>query len=118
MSGKIIVPANVIEVRQGDTFNIDFHLKKDCKDYDLTGTDIFMTVRNKSDKSLIFTKYAEGIDILHGKMLLAIYPSDTENLALGDYDCIIRAHLPNGEIHTLFPDNPNKIATFRVTKQV
>lgn len=118
MSGNILVPANIIEVRQGDTFNINFHLKKCCKDYDLTGTSIVMTVRNRSDKTLIFTKNAEDVDLTHGRMMLPVYPSDTENLDVGDYDCIIRAYLPSGEVHTLFPDDPKKIATFRVTEQV
>lgn len=118
MSGNIIVPANIIEVRQGDSFDIYFHLKKDCKDYELTGTLVAMVVKDKVDGRLIFEKTAENVDIAKGKMMLSIYPTDTNNLQLGDYETQIRVIMPDGKIHTIFPDDPKKIGTFRVTKQV
>lgn len=118
MSGNILVPANIIEVRQGDSFDIYFHLKKDCRDYDLTGTTITMIVKDKIDKRLIFEKNADGVDLTNGRMVIQIYPMDTNNLQVGDYETQIRVIMPNGKIHTIFPDDPKKVGTFRITKKV
>lgn len=115
MSGNILVPANIIEVRKGDSFDIFVHLKKDCKSIDLTNAMIILKAYNKGDNRVVLEKTAIGVDVQDGRMCLEIYANDTALLDVGDYFCDIKVHLEDGRIHTFFPSDVNKKATFRVT---
>lgn len=118
MSGNIIIPANIIEVRQGDTFIISFQVKKDCSAYDLDGSIITIKANDKATNLTVLEKTAVGVDMVNGKMALVIDPQDTENIAVGDYECIIKITFQNGDVHTIFPEDVRKIGIFRVTPKV
>lgn len=115
MSG--ILTPTMIEVRQGDSFTINLYLKKKCKDIDLTGWTCEMQVRNKESKNILFSVSGDPVDLEHGKMALIITPVMTSN-EVGDYECDIQVVSDTGEINTIYPVDINKVATFRITKQV
>ena len=116
MTGRIYAGAGLIEVRQGDSFNIRFQLKQGTHPVDLRQSSINMEVRDKDGK-LIFAKQADPIDAQKGQMLLNITPTDT-NVPAGEYYTDIELRLPDGSVNTIFPAQPNQVATFRITKQI
>jgi len=115
MAGKIM--PNLIEVRQGDSFAIYINAKNCCKSVDLTGASLLMQVRRKDNRSLVFAVEGVGVDRANGKMALMLTPNET-NADVGDYICDIQLTLSTGEVHTVYPSDVNKIATFRITEQV
>lgn len=118
MSGNIIVPSNIIEVRKGDTFVINFQINKGCSGVDLEGSTISMCARNKATNAVVLDKQAVGVDMAKGKMALVIEPKDTQNITVGDYVCVIKIAFSDGNIHTIFPEDVKKVGIFRVTPSV
>lgn len=114
MSGNIIEQANIIEVRQGDSFDIFIHLIKDNKSINLSESTISLTVYNNIGNSIVLQRDSVGVDMENGKVCIEIYPSDTEKMLAGDYPCTIRALLENGRVHTFFPSGVSRKGTFRV----
>lgn len=114
MSGRIV--NNLIEVRQGDSFAINFEIKKKCKPVDLTGATLLMQVRD-SNNNLVFAVNGTDVDIKNGKMALLLTPTQT-SAQVGDYNTDIQLTTADGSVNTIFPANVNQIATFRVTEQV
>jgi hypothetical protein len=114
MSGRIV--NNLIEVRQGDSFAINFEIKKKCKPVDLTGATLLMQVRD-SNNNLVFAVSGTDVDIKNGKMALLLTPTQT-SAQVGDYNIDIQLTTADGSVNTIFPANVNQIATFRVTEQV
>lgn len=116
MTGK--VKPNLIEVRQGDSFAINISVHDGCgKPIDLTGATLLMQVRNATTKELVFSVSGTDVDILNGKMVLLLTPTETSN-DLGDYITDIQLTTADGSVNTIFPADINKIATFRITEQV
>ena len=114
MSGRIV--NNLIEVRQGDSFAINFEIKKKCKPVDLTGATLLMQVRD-SNNNLVFAVNGTDVDIKNGKMALLLTPTQT-SAQVGDYNTDIQLTTADGSVNTIFPANVNQIATFRVTEQI
>lgn len=114
MSGRIA--NNLIEVRQGDSFTLNFEIKQRCKPVDLTGATMLMQVRD-SNNNLMFSLTGTPVDANNGKMALLFTPIQT-GIAVGDYNTDIQITTADGSVNTIFPANVNQIATFRVTEQV
>ena len=114
MSGTI--SENLITVRQGDSFAINFELKDKCEPVDLTGAVMLMQVRDDSG-NLMFSVGGTLVDAVNGKIAILLTPLQT-NIAVGDYNTDIQVTLLDGSVNTIYPANPNQIATFRVTEQI
>lgn len=111
----VILPFMII-VRRGDSFDILMQLRHDEKPMDLTDCVLSMTVKNQSDR-VLFTKEGEIFEPLSGKARIKLTPEETNN-EVGDYRTDIQIRLKNGDIHTIYPGDVNKIAVFRITPEV
>lgn len=114
MSGTI--QNNLITVRQGDSFAINLAVKQNCKPVDLTGASILMQVKDAGG-NVMFGVSATPVDVVHGKMVLLITPTETA-IPVGDYVTDIQITGADGSVNTIFPANVNAIGTFRITPQV
>lgn len=114
MTGRVV--NNLIEVRQGDSFVIDFQLKERGKPVDVSNSNLVMQVKD-SGGNVMFTCIAQHVDDKCGKMLLNITPTMT-GLAVGDYLTDIQLVDGDGSVNTIFPANVNAVGTFRVTEQI
>lgn len=114
MTGRVV--NNLIEVRQGDSFVINFQMKEGCKPVNLTGASLVMQVRDDGG-NLKFSCNGTMVDALNGKMLLNITPV-MSSIPVGDYNTDIQLTLADGSVNTIFPANVNAIGTFRVTEQI
>lgn len=114
MSGTI--QNNLITVRQGDSFTLNFEIKEKCKPVDLTGATMLMQVRDGGN-NVMFSLSGTAVDVKNGKMALLLTPTQT-NIAVGDYVTDIQLTMPDGSVNTIFPANVNAVATFRITEQV
>jgi len=110
------VQNNLIAVRQGDSFAINFDLKDKCKPVDLTGATMLMQVRDDSG-NLMFSVSGTPVDAVNGKMAILLTPLQTK-INVGDYNTDIQVTLQDGSVNTIFPSNVNQIGVFRVTEQV
>ncbi len=117
MVGRIIQNSNIIEVRQGDSFTIRIQFAKKCDAMDLAGATIKMQVRSMDDDSLLWSIVADPVEAKKGIFALCLTPNET-NIAPGDYKTDIQLELPNGSIHTFFPEDVKKVGVFRITEQV
>lgn len=115
MSGRIT--SNVIEVRQGDSFTINVAVRDNCGAVNLTGATILMQVREKDSGNVVFAVTGTPVEATAGKIALLLTPEYTNSL-VGDYVTDIQVTLANGEVHTIYPADVNKVATFRITPQV
>ncbi len=114
MSGRII--NNLIEVRQGDSFNIMFNVSLNGAPADLSDSTIRMQVRNEQNE-MMFELLGKIVDEENGKLVLCITPEQS-NIAVGDYKCDIQLETADGSVNTIFPLNVNQIGVFRITPQV
>lgn len=115
MVGRIL--NNLIEVRQGDSFALNLAVNDKCKPMDLTGATVLMQVREKDSGNMVFEVSGTPVDAEHGKIALLITPTETST-TVGDYVCDIQLTTAEGDVHTIYPADVNKIATFRITGQV
>ena len=115
MVGRIL--NNLIEVRQGDSFALNLAVNDKCKPMDLTGASVLMQVREKDSGNMVFEVSGTPVDATNGKIALLITPTETSN-TVGDYVCDIQLTTAEGDVHTIYPADVNKIATFRITGQV
>lgn len=115
MAGKIY--NNIIEVRQGDSFDLKLKFNKDCETLDLTNCVVKMQVRGIEDNLLKFEVVADDIAAVDGTCLLRITP-DQSNIPVGDYYTDIQITLANGAVHTVFPSDVQKVGVFKITKQI
>lgn len=114
MSGKVI--NNLIEIRQGDSFAMNFQIKNKCQPVDLTGAEMLMHVRDM-DGNLMFALSGTPVDVKSGKMALLFTPTQT-SIPVGDYNTDIQITTSDGNVNTIFPADVNQIGTFRITEQV
>jgi hypothetical protein len=112
-----VINKNLISVRQGDSFTINLALNNRCQPMDLTGYVGLMQVRQKDNNEVVFSCFAEPVDMLQGKIAFVLTPVMT-SIDEGDYVCDIQITSPVGEVHTIYPADVNKVATFRITRQV
>lgn len=117
MTGRILANVNVIEVRQGDTFNIKLKFNPQNKKINLQNLKIAMQVRQTADDALVFEKQAEVVDSLAAVYLLRLSPAET-SIPVGNYKTDIQVIFANSDVNTVFPQDVAKIGTFRVTNQV
>jgi len=110
------VQNNIITVRQGDSFALNFELREKCKPVNLTGATMLMQVRDEND-NLKFSLAGTAVDVVNGKMALLFTPVQT-SLPVGDYNTDIQVTLQDGSVNTIFPANVNQIGVFRVTEQI
>jgi hypothetical protein len=114
MTGRIT--NNLIEVRQGDSFTLDFQIKDGCKPVDLTGASLLMQARDEGG-NVILSKEGVEVDIVNGKMAIILTPAETSK-PVGEYKTDIQLTTQDGSVNTIFPQNVNEIATLRITEQV
>lgn len=112
-----IINGNLISVRQGDSFTINLELNNKCKPMDLTGYTGQMQVRQGDSGLLVFSCIAEPVDVVHGKIAFVLTPAMT-SADVGDYVCDMQITSPAGEVHTIYPADVNRVATFKITAQV
>ena len=62
MTGRILPNADIIEVRQGDSFNIKLRFKAKNKALDVSKLKVLMQVRKTENDSLVFEKEAEAVE--------------------------------------------------------
>ena len=116
MSGKLT--SHGITIRHGDSFNILMQFKTPQQNFDLTNSEIRMSVRDtEKPQNPIISKTAEIIDSVNGKARLVITAQDT-NINIGEYETDIQITLPNGDVHTIYPQNLSKPAYFIITPDV
>ena len=117
MVGRIL--PQMIEVRQGDSFTIPLQFKGGDGFIDITGSELKMEVRNSIDNKILFSKKGVIDDGVNGKAHLAITPADTKNLnPQGEYITDIQITFANGEVHTIYPADVSKVASFVVSQNV
>ena len=117
MVGKIT--PNYIEVRQGDNFTILLQFKDETKPINITNSILKMQVKNKADLKTIITKQGIIDDGLNGKAHIAIVPDDTKKLNVEDeFVTDIQITFANGEIHTIYPQAIDKVASFIVSQHI
>jgi len=117
MSGRIM--PNFMEVRQGDNFNIRLQFKNKQSFVNIKDALIKMQVRALDDNRVVFTKTGEVDDAENGKAHIAIVPADTQDLDLKtSYITDIQVTFANGEVHTIYPQDVNKVASFIITQNV
>lgn len=114
MTGRVV--NNLIEVRQGDSFQINFQFKNKCKPIDVTDSTLVMQVKD-SGGNIMFTCLGEVVDAQDGKMILNITPT-MSSIAVGSYVTDIQLTGADGSVNTVFPADVNAIGTFRITEQV
>lgn len=114
MTGRIV--NNLIEVRQGDSFDIVLHFRNSQgAKLDLVGSNFEMQVRDTAG-NMVFRKIGI-ITVEDASVCFAIAPTDS-NSEVGDYNTDIQWTDKNGKVNTVFPQDVNKIGIFRITPQV
>lgn len=117
MVGRIL--PQMIEVRQGDSFTIPLQFKGRDGFIDITGSVLKMEVRNSIDNKVLFSKKGIIDDGIRGKAHVSIAPLDTKNLSpQGEYITDIQITFANGEVHTVYPGDVSKVASFVVSQNV
>ena len=114
MSG--ILNSRGITVRKGDSFTIVLRFKTEQGLLDISNAKIKMDVKDMDNK-LLFSKAGQITDALNGLAGIELTPQDT-NLEEGDYKTDSQITYANGQVHTIFPQDINKVAYFKVTGQV
>lgn len=114
MSGTI--QNNVIAVRQGDSFALNFEIKNKGKPVNLTGAVLLMQARNEAG-AVMWTLSGTPVDAQKGKIALLLSPVQTD-IAVGDYKTDIQLTTSDGSVNTIWPANVNQIGTLRITAQV
>lgn len=105
-----------ITIRQGDSFPLKLYFKDEHGPKDITGSTVLMQVRN-SNNVLVISKEGVIENAEQGEVLLSLEPNDT-NIELGDYVTDIQITDKNGNVNTIYPQNVNSVAFFRITAQV
>ena len=117
MVGKIM--PNYITVRQGDSFTILFQFKDGKNFTNINNSILKMHVKNKANNKNVLVKYGIIDDGEKGKAHISIVPEDTLKLSTTDeYITDIQITFANGEIHTIYPQNINTVASFVISQHV
>lgn len=117
MVGKIM--PNFIAVRQGDSFTIQTQFKNDDGYIDITGAILKMQVKIAENNQNVLIKSGVIDDAEKGKAHISILPEDTKKMSPSiNYVTDIQITFANGEVHTIYPQDINKVAAFIVSKNV
>lgn len=115
MAGKIT--PYMVEVRQGDSFDIIVNFKDQSGNpMDIHYSEVKMQVRSKQN-TLMFSVIGDNINPEKGVSLIKISPNET-SIPVDDYNSDIQVAFKNGDVHTIWPQDVNKIGLFRTTKQI
>ena len=117
MVGRIL--PQMIEVKQGYIFNIQLQFNGSDGFIDIKGSELKIEVRNNIDNKVLLSKKGIIDDAIKGKAHLSIIPADTKNLSSeGEYITDIQITFANGEVHTIYPGDVSKVASFVVSQNV
>ncbi len=109
---------NGIVVRQGDSFDIVLQFRDAAgKAINIQDWQIKMAVYDADKKVLKFGKTGEIFDVEAGKARIELKPADT-NIEVGDYVTDIQVVTDQSDVHTIFPQDINRVGVFRITEQV
>ena len=111
----VITPQG-ITVRKGDSFMIILHFKTCDGDIDVTDCSLKMSVKDEQG-NIMFTKEGAISDAKHGIMTIDLTPEDTD-IDVGDYKTDIQMTFADGRVHTVYPQNINAVAYFKITGEV
>ncbi len=111
----VMTPAG-ITIRRGDSFDILMNFKAGNKNFDLTECQLKMTVRD-SDNNELFSKEGEIISAAAGTARIKLTPAETDANP-GNYQTDIQIIFKNGDVHTIYPQNVNAVAYFKLTPEV
>ena len=111
-----LINSRGITVRQGNSFAIIMRFKLPDSDLDISGMKLQMRVRDEQG-NLILDKAGAVSDAVHGTAVIELTPQDTD-LPLGQYKTDIKATFADGQVHTIYPQNINAVAYFKVTEEV
>ena len=113
-----IMNKNGIIIRRGDSFDILIHFKnKHGDNLNLEACSIKMSVKNIGGTTPLFSILGEIISQEEGKARIKILPKHTK-ISPEDYAADIQLTLKNGDVHTVYPQDINKTAVFRITDDV
>lgn len=114
MTGKIL--NTLIEVRQGDSFDIILHIRNDQgENIPLDGSVFKMQVRDDNG-AVVFEKNGD-ITVSGALVHFALTPENTGK-TVGNYKADIQWTDKYGRINTVWPQDVNKTGVFRITEQV
>ena len=109
---------NGIVVRQGDSFDILLQFRNaDGKAINIQDWQIKMSVYDADRKVLKFSKNGDIFDVKEGKARIELKPADT-GIDAGDYVTDIQVTTDQNDVHTIFPQDVNRVGVFRITEQV
>ena len=103
---------NEIISTRGDTIYRQININKNGTAYTLQdGEKVYFTV--KLDNTAVIKKEFGYADLIDGKIILKIEPSETDNLSLGTYAYDVEVHFLNGDVATII-----KASDFKLTKEI
>ena len=104
--------SNEIISTRGDTIYRQININKNGTAYALQdGEKVYFTV--KLDNTAVIKKEFGYADLIDGKIILKIEPSETDNLSLGTYAYDVEVHFLNGDVATII-----KASDFKLTKEI
>ncbi len=114
MSG--ILNSGGIIVRRGDSFTVNLHFADEEGDVNLRGAQLKMSAA-KENGTKVLQKNGVISDADRGLAIIELTSDDT-NIDVGEYLADIQIKMPDGQTHTIFPQNINSLAYFIITPQV
>lgn len=117
MVGKITQVG--ITVRQGDSFDILMQFRnKNGQPFDISECFLKMEVLDLQKNKPLFSIDGEIVEPMSGKARIKVVPQHTIGKEVKDYGADIKLILKNGDVHTVYPQDINKIAFFRISKNL
>lgn len=107
----LTISDNKIYIKKGDsgTINLDFNTN-------ITGATVYFTVKSSIDdtENVLQKTVTNHSDASSGITSISLDSSDT-NITAGEYVCDIQINLSGGDVHTVYPSDPNKIGKLYIT---
>ena len=105
--------ANEIIETRGDTIYRQINISVNGTDYILQeGDTVYFTVKYGETK--VIHKAYTSADLVDGKLILKLEPTDTNSLSFTTYKYDVEIHFANGDVHTIIKDR-NFIMTKEIT---
>lgn len=110
----LTISGNDIYIKKGDSgaINLDFNI-------DITGSTVYFTAKTSLDdsESVIQKTVTTHSNPSEGITSITLTSSDT-NISAGEYYFDIQINLADGNVHTVYPSDPNKQGRLHITKGV
>ncbi len=117
MVGRIM--PNFIEIRQGDSFTIPLQFKNKEGFIDISGARVNLYVKDNESGKIVLSKSGNIDDGVLGKASITLIPEDSKNMAVdGDYSTNIQITFAQGEVHTIYPSDISKTASFIISPTI